>query len=783
MTKLLAILILLSITFNSYAQTDSCGTPDADSAILTNLPWFGNNNYLTNLRDSLHNANSCTNCKFDYEGGVGNYIYQIPVRVILYYDATHRALNDDEVQWYINAVNQIYKSNGFKVQLYLDNCSIHRKYSSIYTYADDWAEMYSTALNLEREYNKLNITLVHGWRTGNGIGPYPWLQDKYGSVVIANGTNPFTDIDNATNIASSIAHEIGHTLGLLHTFHRNGCRTNCFQECVSRTRTQEWYCFFTSGKLKCSVNGDLLCDTDADPSDLKGVAWDCNSYTITNQTEAADACAITDNYGSPWLQTPNNNALNNLMTYQFYSNVVCNQITPMQQGVMYYYINKANNSMKYNPDVDSYENDNFYQTRPYAVASNCNIANINSKQYHAFHHSKGSACDVDWVYFTNSSLQARPFIIQTSEVSGKPKPDTKITLYSINSDGTLGSQIAFNDNISSTNLFSIITTGNLASSGNFALKIENNISNVSDARSKGHYYLRIDACYDKTNVAIVGDNAICTSKQYSVSNIPQGAIVTWSANPSIYTSINVTNNVATITKLSNGKATIKAMVTYCGEAFEIIKENVIVGMPYVQYDINGCAYPEAQIAADLDGDPCNAQCYSVSQSVLWCPAPIKNATTMTWQKSWSLPANYNFWSAAGDYISILFKAPNQQVVLKQTASNACGALEYYYCFYSTATPCTTSTMRQAQNIRLKIFPNPVSSNHSITLELYSEDDGVLDFNETRILLTDETNNTILDELGSNGVREVLPLKNIKSGKYYVSIIGTFGIVTEELIIN
>ena len=92
-------------------------------------------------------------------------------------------------------------------------------------------------------------------------------------------------------------------------------------------------------------------------------------------------------------------------------------------------------------------------------------------------------------------------------------------------------------------------------------------------------------------------------------------------------------------------------------------------------------------------------------------------------------------------------------------------------------------MRQAQNIRLKIFPNPVSSNHSITLELYSEDDGVLDFNETRILLTDETNNTILDELGSNGVREVLPLKNIKSGKYYVSIIGTFGIVTEELIIN
>ncbi|MCC7534100.1 MAG: hypothetical protein IT246_09185 [Bacteroidia bacterium] len=301
MKKIISILILISITLHSIAQQDSCGTPDADSAIITNFPWFGNNVYLTNLVDSINLANSCTNCRFGYEGGLGNYAYQIPVRVILYYDATHSNLSDEAVQWYINAVNEIYEESGFKVKIYLDKCGIYRKSSSIYTYADDWAEMYSTALNVEREYHKLNVTLVNGWRTGNGIGPYPWLQDKYGSVVIANGISNTTNLIQARNVASSIAHEIGHTLGLLHTFHRNHCRNDCFQECVSRTRTQESKCLFTSGKLKCSVNGDCLCDTDADPSDISGVDYNCNSYAIINQSQAANDCAITDNYGDFWL--------------------------------------------------------------------------------------------------------------------------------------------------------------------------------------------------------------------------------------------------------------------------------------------------------------------------------------------------------------------------------------------------------------------------------------------------------------------------------------------------
>ena len=66
-------------------------------------------------------------------------------------------------------------------------------------------------------------------------------------------------------------HEIGHTLGLLHTHESrsgswNGEAGNCYQESVSRTRTQGFGCFGTLGKKKCEANGDYLCDTDAAPN-------------------------------------------------------------------------------------------------------------------------------------------------------------------------------------------------------------------------------------------------------------------------------------------------------------------------------------------------------------------------------------------------------------------------------------------------------------------------------------------------------------------------------------
>ncbi|MBC7485886.1 MAG: hypothetical protein H7282_03955 [Cytophagaceae bacterium] len=88
-----------------------------------------------------------------------------------------------------------------------------------------------------------------------------------------------------TNLKVVLIHQIGlqHT----HNANQNGTDTNeecgdCYQESVSRIRTQSVACVSTIGKNKCEVNGDFLCDTDADPKlNRSGMLRGSNGYTYT----------------------------------------------------------------------------------------------------------------------------------------------------------------------------------------------------------------------------------------------------------------------------------------------------------------------------------------------------------------------------------------------------------------------------------------------------------------------------------------------------------------------
>ena len=610
------------------------------------------------------------------------------------------------------------------------------------------------------------------------------------------------------NFRNTLAHELGHSLGLPHTFNTQftpvtgNCRTNCFQECVSRTRIQEGYCFFTAGKKKCEVNGDCFCDTHADIRDnnnYSGEFANCDSLTYNvSAINTLANCLKFDNYGEQWYPSgtwygvPFADAMSNIMSYW---RPCRTKITKMQRGAMYIYSTKKgvvplnNNSSSFytNIDVDNYENDNLFHP---VLDANNNQMTPNTRQYHTFHLNNGgtTACDIDWVYYQNNSSTAKPFVIQTQEVAGKPKPDTKLALYIINADGTLGTQLASNDDISGTNLFSKITTANLAAYGSFALKIENKVTNVSDTRSKGHYYLRVDACYDKANIAISGDPIICTNKTYSITGgLPTGATVAWTAAPSGYVSISTTNNVATVNKIANGTITLTATISYCGETYTVTKENIVVGIPYVQYSYDGCVYPVAALEPGVEEGPCNSQCYSPSQSKTWCAANVYNATNVTWQKITSIPTTYNFWSGSwsgnNNFVNILFKSPNQYVELKTTMSNTCGSIEQYYCFNSTTTLCPSQMMMMAGgNQTLKVYPNPTSAGNIVSLELYLEEEPI-DFENSTIQLLDSKNKIILEKTGKKVTKEQLEIPTISSGTYYISITNVNGTVSEELIIN
>lgn len=89
------------------------------------------------------------------------------------------------------------------------------------------------------------------------------------------------------DFANTLAHELGHTLGLSHTHAKgkysskdNAECNNCNQESVNKNRNQEAYCWFkfSAGK-KCDRNADGLCDTDADPNWNRKISTDCSTYT------------------------------------------------------------------------------------------------------------------------------------------------------------------------------------------------------------------------------------------------------------------------------------------------------------------------------------------------------------------------------------------------------------------------------------------------------------------------------------------------------------------------
>ncbi len=74
-------------TFNTYAQNE-CSTEDVDSATMTKLPWFGNNDWLNNFVDSIEAPFNCTNCRLG--DGPTKTLYQIPLNVVYMMTMAHQ---------------------------------------------------------------------------------------------------------------------------------------------------------------------------------------------------------------------------------------------------------------------------------------------------------------------------------------------------------------------------------------------------------------------------------------------------------------------------------------------------------------------------------------------------------------------------------------------------------------------------------------------------------------------------------------------------------------------
>lgn len=319
-------------------------------------------------------------------------------------------------------------------------------------------------------------------------------------------------------------------------------------------------------------------DTPADP--------ELNSNSSCTFNATGNYSTASDPWGDHYVTPPVGSLVpdtRNILSY--YGDRSCRVIfSRLQIAVMLHSIirGKSKNNKSFWEDArsvyDDYEMDNFQLT-----ARGILLAEVQERNFHQQYEGGGvwSQCDVDWVRFVAPC--SRNFDILTSAITGRTNANTRLALFS----NTLV-QLAQNDNISATNLFSKINWAFVAGQEYF-IRIENMSSNVT-----GYYALEVGNPFVNA-LSITGNNSVCPSGSYAVAGLPIGATVSWAPSPLNLVSFSCnTCSPTTVNRIADGNVTITATVSIniCGTVFtRQVSRQITSGSPPISITslINGCS--------------------------------------------------------------------------------------------------------------------------------------------------------------------------------------------------
>ncbi len=274
--NLLLIIVVFLFTINAHGQIEICGSQKPlITDTLVQQQFYKKSAFFDSVYASNYHLNTLSKTN---TGGVRQANFMIPIRIwIIKNSSGALATTEANAFNFIDRLNQLYAVNNTGIQFFA-KCEVLYNTDGAYylNTSRTYAQLKHESL---RDYGAINIHFVYSTPEFGGLGSFPSDDGFFGLTICAGSGNVLSN-------SAVLAHEIGHCLGLLHPHQGNNGEDNfdetdqCDQEAVFRARQKSyWSCWFNDDKT-CEVNGDKLCDTEAQPMLLKnGIYKVDNNYT------------------------------------------------------------------------------------------------------------------------------------------------------------------------------------------------------------------------------------------------------------------------------------------------------------------------------------------------------------------------------------------------------------------------------------------------------------------------------------------------------------------------
>lgn len=371
-------------------------------------------------------------------------------------------------------------------------------------------------------------------------------------------------------------------------------------------------------------------------------------------------------------------------------------------------------------EYDNFEMDNFSE-----AARPINFGITQEHNFHQQYQGDGiwAQCDEDWVRFiAPCNINAN---IITSAISSRPNANTRLTLFN-----TAMTQLAQNDNISPTNLFSSINW-TFVGGQEYFIRVEN-MNQVGTT----YYTLQIGG-----NLTLLGDDNVCTtSNNYFMSNLPAGSGIVWTATPANIVTVNSPNSLqTTLTKITDGTITLTATVALCGAQQAIFRKSLAVGVSITPRTI-----------------------YGIPDNYNNCQNSIFNVTSGgSGSFTWEVLGGQILSGQGGSEINIqLNNSPGNGFYIGLKENNVCGTSRVLGTKQGTIIYCDGG----GGNTTTRISPNPTTGQTTISLVSDSKD---LEIKEVRI--KNKMGRIFVIQKFSNLKQKTIDLSTLPNDVYIVDV--------------